>query len=422
MKDIIFLGGVPRAGNTLLASLFMQHPKVVVTAHSNLVNILWNLDQIKNNNFHKNFPDEKSIDNVLNNVVDDYYSHWKEDVIIDRAPWGTLGNLKLIKNYIKPKEIKFIFLKRPFKEVLGSFYRMGGMYTNIDHVMAPNQMIKFDYQSVGTVLQDSSIKTLIIEYEDLVKNPQKIIDQISSFCETESFKLDLSKLAQLEINGIKYQDEYVQAPLHTIKTDKIEKANRNYDEILPIDIYNELKHFDKVWEKTPNYNLINVVDIKDVKILLNTFMKNEWDKYKYRQQTFDVHSETRTIPIIYDEDFDKELQKRRECYEIFVPFLGSIEKELLARHRTGVIVRAILVKLPAGSSIKPHQDFGKSLENTYRYHLPIQTNKDVIFTVGGESKNLEEGFIWEIKNSDKIHSVKNNGATDRIHLIIDWKK
>ena len=422
MKDIIFLGGLPRAGNTLLASLFMQHPKVAVTANSNLVNILHHLNQIKNNNFHKNFPDEQSIDNVLNNVVDHYYSHWKEDIIIDRAPWGTLGNLKLIKNYIKPKEIKFIFLKRPFKEVLGSFYRMGGIYTNIDHVMAPNQMIKFDYQSVGTVLQDPSIKKLIIEYEDLVKNPQKIIDQISSFCGTESFKLDLSKLAQLEINGIRYQDEYVQAPLHTIKTDKIEKADRNYDEILPIDIYNELKHFDKVWEKTPNYNFINVMDVTDVKLFLSSFMNNDWDKYKYEQETFDVHNETQTISLIYDEEFHKELAKRRECQAVFVPFLGVIEKKLLAIHQTGFIVRAILVKLPAGSSIKLRQDSGKFLENTYRYHLPIQTNKDVIFTVGGESKNLEEGFIWEIKNSDKINLVKNDGATDRIHLIIDWKK
>jgi len=46
----------------------------------------------------------------------------------------------------------------------------------------------------------------------------------------------------------------------------------------------------------------------------------------------------------------------------------------------------------------------------------------VIFTVGGESKNLEEGYIWEIKNTEKIHSVINNGQIDRIHLIIDWKK
>ena len=222
MKELIFSGGVARAGNTLLASMFMQHPDIAVTAHSNLVNILFNLNNIKNNNFHKNFPDNQSLNNVLGNVVEQYYSHWKEDIIIDTAPWGTLGNLKLIKEYIKPKEIKFILLKRPFKEVLGSFYRMGGIYKNIDYVMSPNQMIRFDYQSVGTVLQDPDIKKLIIEYDDLVSKPQEVINNICAFCNKESFTFDMDKLQQLEINGVKYDDEYVKAPLHTIKTDKIE--------------------------------------------------------------------------------------------------------------------------------------------------------------------------------------------------------
>jgi hypothetical protein len=44
-----------------------------------------------------------------------------------------------------------------------------------------------------------------------------------------------------------------------------------------------------------------------------------------------------------------------------------------------------------------------------------------VFTVGGEGRNLKEGEIWEIKNTEKIHSVYNKGFYDRIHLIVDWK-
>ena len=220
MKELIFLGGLPRAGNTLLASLFMQHPSIAVTAHSNLINILYHLNNIKRGEFHKNFPDDQSINNVLDNLVNQYYSHWKEDVIIDRAPWGTLGNISLIKKYIKPKEIKFIFLKRPLKEILGSFYKMGGVYQNMDHVMAPNQMVQFDYRSVGTVLQDPTIKKLIIEYNDLVSKPQDVVNSVCDFCNKERFTLDINKLQQLELNGVKYEDEHIQAPLHTIITIK----------------------------------------------------------------------------------------------------------------------------------------------------------------------------------------------------------
>ena len=423
MKELIFLGGTARAGNTLLASMFMQHPNIAITAHSNLVNILFNLDNIKKGSFYKNFPDNESINNILDNVVERYYSHWKEDVIIDRAPWGTLGNLELIKKYIKPKEIKFILLKRPFKEVLGSFYRMGGVYTNMNHVMAPNQMIRFDYQSVGTVLQDPEIKKLIIEYDDLVSKPQEIINSVCDFCNKQRFTLDINKLQQLEINGVKYNDEYVQAPLHTIKTDKIEKDNHDYDKILPRDIYEQYKHFDEVWEKTPNFNFINKINnFENIKKYIELFMDKDWKEYTFRQDNFDVHAETLTIPIIYNEDFDKEILDKGNHHGIFVKILGSIEAELLAKHGSGHIVRAILVNLPSKCKIKPHQDYGKSLKETLRYHLPIVTNKDVIFTVGGESKNLKEGLLWEIKNTEKIHSVINNGQTDRIHLIIDWKK
>lgn len=423
MKELIFLGGLPRSGNTLLGSMFMQHPNIAITAHSNLVNILFNLDNIKKGSFHKNFPDDKSIDNILNDVVEKYYSHWKEDVIIDRAPWGTLGNLELIKKYIKPKKIKFILLKRPFKEVLGSFYRMGGIYTNMNHVMAPNQMIRFDYQSVGTVLQDPNIDKLIIEYDSLILNPQEVVDKISDFCGQKSFKLNIGKLTQLNLNGIEYDDKHISAPLHKINLGKIKKNNLNYDDILPKDIYEQYKHFDEVWEKTPNFNFVNKINnFENIKKYIQLFMDKDWKDYTFRQDTFDVYKQTEIIPIVYNEDFDKEILDKGNHHGIFVKILGSIESELLTKHGSGHIVRAILVKLPSKCQIKPHQDHGKSLKETLRYHLPIVTNKDVIFTVGGESKNLKEGLLWEIKNTEKIHSVVNNGQTDRIHLIIDWKK
>lgn len=422
MKKIIFLGGLCRSGNTLLASIFMQHPKIAVTAHSNLFNILYQLDCIKNGSFHKNFPDDKSIDNVLNTVFEKYYSHWKKDVIIDRSPSGTLGNLKLIKKYIKPDKIKFIFLKRPFKEILGSFYKLGGVYKNIDHLMNPNQMIQFDYQSVGTVLQDKSIDKLIIEYDDLVNQTQNVVDKICSYCGEKTFKIDFKNIKQLNIEGVSYDDKYVEAPLHKIRTDKIEKLKYNYDDIIPNDVYEKYKHLDQVWEKTPNFNFIDKIHFtSEIKKYITNFMKDDWNKYDYRQKTFDVHKDTKTIPIIYDEDFDKEVKKKHAHYTSFINLLSEIETKLLQRHEKGNIIRAILVNLPKNCSIKPHIDKGKSLENTLRYHLPIITNDKVTFTVGGEAKNLKESLLWEIKNTDKIHSVENNGDTDRIHFIIDWK-
>ena len=427
MKEFIFLGGLARSGNTLLASLFMQHPKVAVTAHSNLINVLYRLNQLKEGSFHKNFPDDKSLDNILDNVVENYYSHWKENIIIDRSPWGTLENIKLIKKYIKPKEIKFLFLKRPFKEILASFYAMkkhDQIYGNLDFLMRFDQMIRFDYRSVGTVLQDPSIKTLIIEYEDLSKNPQKVVDEVCKFCNVETIKLNLNNLKQLQINGVKYNDKHVKAPLHKIETNFLKYKKPNYSKLFDkifLDKYEQFKYLDKIWEKTPNFNFVESVSIKDIKILINVFLDKDWKEFKHRQKTFKVHEETLTIPIIYNINFDKNLKKKQGIEGVFNSFLGMLKNIFIERYGEGDIVRAILVKLPANKSIEAHQDFGESLENTRRYHLPIETNDKVLFTVGGETKNLKAGDIWEIKNTDKVHSVKNNGETDRVHLIVDWK-
>ena len=66
-------------------------------------------------------------------------------------------------------------------------------------------------------------------------------------------------------------------------------------------------------------------------------------------------------------------------------------------------------------------DNGESLVNCKRTHIPIITNDLVTFTIGGETKQLKEGEIWEINNINE-HSVDNNSNENRIHLILDYNQ
>jgi len=52
-----FLTGIPRAGNTLLSSVFNQNPYAKITAHSVLPLLFNNILEVKNDNRFKNFPD-----------------------------------------------------------------------------------------------------------------------------------------------------------------------------------------------------------------------------------------------------------------------------------------------------------------------------------------------------------------------------
>lgn len=78
-----------------------------------------------------------------------------------------------------------------------------------------------------------------------------------------------------------------------------------------------------------------------------------------------------------------------------------------------------LLKLGAGANILEHRDFGLSYENgEVRVHIPIHTNSEVEFVVGGQPVPLSEGECWYI-DFDLPHRIHNRGTTDRIHLVID---
>ena len=122
MKNIYFLIGLPRAGNTLLGSLLNQNKKISLTANTLLCDVIENIEVLKNSLIFKNFPDHNSLDNVIKNIFNNYYNDWNAEHIIDRGPWGTPSNLQNLKKIInKPK---FIILYRPILEILASFVKI----------------------------------------------------------------------------------------------------------------------------------------------------------------------------------------------------------------------------------------------------------------------------------------------------------
>ncbi len=94
-----------------------------------------------------------------------------------------------------------------------------------------------------------------------------------------------------------------------------------------------------------------------------------------------------------------------------------------------------VANLPPDKFIYPHVDKGEFLEVPSRVHIPLQTNSDVIYYIGGayidsddpdrmthqqfaKEIHMKEGEIWEIDNLS-YHAVANRGSTDRWHLIVN---
>ena len=128
MKQRLFwLVAMPRSGNTLLGSLMNQNPDIGVTANSITLEIIKDLFLLKQTDVFKNYPDEKSLDNVMNVVFDNYYKDWNYKYIIDRGPVTTPGNMMLMKKHFN-QPIKCVVLLRDVLDVLASYMKW---YTTI---------------------------------------------------------------------------------------------------------------------------------------------------------------------------------------------------------------------------------------------------------------------------------------------------
>ena len=237
MKEIYFLSGMPRAGNTLLASLLNQNKKITVTGNSIISEILYQLSLIKQTDIFKNFPDHKSFDNVYNNVFNNYYKDWTSNYVIDRSAWGTPGNLELLKKIIKKP--KFIILYRPVLEALASFIKAEKskdiearckVYMDINE--GRNGIIDRYLWSIENILKNKE-DHIIIHYKDLIKDPIKEIKKIHTFLKIPFEMLSLQNFDQLNINNVNYDDSVLGYEVHKIRTDKIEQVQYNIEEILP---------------------------------------------------------------------------------------------------------------------------------------------------------------------------------------------
>lgn len=172
-----------------------------------------------------------------------------------------------------------------------------------------------------------------------------------------------------------------------------------------------------------NYIYVGEIDVTHIENKLIETGDEIWLEHTLRQSMFDAHKHTQTIELMWDID-SLDVIRSGKIHPNFYKFnidslLVDLKPIYEKKYGKGDFIRVLLVKLKKESKITPHVDSGDSLVFCKRTHIAVITNPDVIFTVGGESKNMRKGEIWEINNQN-VHSVDNNSNNDRIHFIIDY--
>jgi sulfotransferase len=240
MKKIHFLTALPRSGTTLLGSLINgNNKKLAVSPHSLLLDILYRTNELKKTDIFLNFPDHISLDNFLSKSLSLYYEKVEHDIILDKGTWGTPYNLELIQKLIQ--ERKFVVLTRKPIECLASFMRLlpGDIENMSDFFMSDDGPIGKNIWSIRNLIKQKE-KYIHIEYEDLVKTPQKTINKICDFLKVEKFKI---KLNAFSFNCQSYDDSVLSAPIHEVRLDKIKKLNYEVEDILPKNTIKKYKNF-----------------------------------------------------------------------------------------------------------------------------------------------------------------------------------
>ena len=240
---MIFLGGLPRSGNTLLSALLNQNPDIYVSPISPLLDNLTAVENILNNNevtLSVNF--ETNTTAALKSFVHGFYQHINKSFIIDRnKSWGSKDSICKALKYITDTP-KVIFTVRDIPSILASFLSLlGDSQDNfIDNRLREAQIKPYKPQThndlrcdwlmngqvlygltVLTELQQMQIPVCLIEYDDLVTNPQKELNDIYEFLELKSFSHNLSSVEKIEQETL--LDAGLPDDLHNVRP-KVEKT------------------------------------------------------------------------------------------------------------------------------------------------------------------------------------------------------
>ena len=238
----------------MFSSIMNQNPNVAATANSICADMMGELFMLKHTDIFKNFPDHKSFDNVAKKVFENYYKDWKQNYIIDRAPWGFPINLKFLKE--TKSNIKIIVLVRDVIEILASFIRWSqkepASFVNQYEAKTIEEKCNMLMNKEGQIVKELvGVKHLLdhqpkelyhlVEYNDLVENPEKTIDGVYEFLGVPKFKHRFINLDKFEINGMEYDDAILGEGLHTVKTDAIYKDKYDAYNIIPKSIIDTYK-------------------------------------------------------------------------------------------------------------------------------------------------------------------------------------
>jgi len=261
--ELVVLSGLPRSGSTILTSLLNQHPKLYATTTSPVLGMILN--------FYSNWDPQTSTQvedrneqqrkDMVAGLLENAHKYIDKPIVIDKNR-GWPKNVKLVSELLG-KPLKMICAVRSIPDVLASFVtlcnkdpdnfvdnglKQQGMAinnTNRCRFLWRVGVVGESYQAFKSGYNYDKSLMLLLEYEDIVGDPLKVMGQIEEFLGIEPHEYDINNLKPM-----KEKDEnHGMKGLHDIRP-VVKKISKPPEKIIGkelTDLYNNMKlHF---WRK-----------------------------------------------------------------------------------------------------------------------------------------------------------------------------
>lgn len=209
---MFFLSGLPRSGSTLLGSILSQHPDVHVTPTSPLSDLLCLIDE----NFSRldvqyTYDKENIVYNTYTSILSNFYNHIPKGHVIDKhRAWSR--NVKSLETFLD-EEPKIICTNRRISEIISSyiilinknnqennfvddFLRKTGKEITLENRVETlwKNYVSDPYESTVYGLTHHRNNIHVVNYDDLMKDPQECLNQIYDFLQLDSHEHDFNNI------------------------------------------------------------------------------------------------------------------------------------------------------------------------------------------------------------------------------------
>ena len=213
MNNFHILGGLPRSGITLLSAILNVSPEIYVTPTSPFVELLWRNYSLW---LDPDYIDDTTTERLQNakipflqKIAPAYFSQFtKTPYIVDkRRQWQTPNNIEMYKE-IYGRLPKIVCPVRSVVDVITSYkvlYKKNNMKWDLDSLKGNRFEASYFALKQSYAMYPECF--LLVEYVDIVRTPQQIINSICEFLKVPTFDYDKTspvKAFELEANyGIK---------------------------------------------------------------------------------------------------------------------------------------------------------------------------------------------------------------------------